>query len=101
MSLEKFIENIRKCKKEGKPKIDNVELTKCWDEWEREDPNFGKIGNKGGFTLSWGGYIGCGQFSFIMENDGSVTCDNECMDRETVREALLKFLESVELRDKG
>lgn len=69
----------------------SVELYETWTEHER---------NKGGFRLSWmckdmspfG--AGWGTVTFFNDLDGKLICDNERMDEEFVKQALLFFVQN-------
>ena len=49
-------------------------------------------------TLQWCSDKGFGNFTFYEEN-GKLICDNECMDRESVKDALMFLGDNCILKD--
>ena len=84
------------------------EMTRAWSPWSSKD---GKNGNHGGFELSWGVKdFGFGTLTFRIkggkrneetdELEGTTChCDNEMMDKNFIRQALVKFVDSIILDD--
>lgn len=67
--------------------INKTELKQVWGEYEN---------NKGGFTIGWYSEdIGFGELTFVIENDGTLRCDNECMRDESCIKILKHFFESA------
>jgi hypothetical protein len=71
-----------------------VKLENAWSflEFKQEESK-----NKVGFCLSWKCHetspfgIGCGEITFYVGNDEILRCENECMSKEFVEQALLFF----------
>lgn len=62
----------------------NVTGFETWDENSRTD---------GGIRLFWEADCGFGTFDIYKRKDGTWACDDECMGRENVKQALELFLE--------
>ena len=57
--------------------------------------------NEGGFKLKWTSDSGFGEFSFFKKKGKDKwICDNEMMDKESVKSVLLKFLDEVDFKYK-
>ena len=53
---------------------------------------------RNGFVLGWSGDRGHGEYTFTRNGD-KFTCDNECTNRESVREVLAAFADYFHLED--
>ena len=57
-------------------------------------------GNDGGFVVSYGAKgFGFGNVSFVIKKDGSLVCDSEREDRETVKYILNCLVDRAEFKD--
>lgn len=56
--------------------------------------------NDGGFILKWAAKnVGFGELAFYKK-DNKTICDNECMDRNFINQAIQYWLNSIEYKDK-
>jgi len=66
-------------------------LSDCWGPYKK---------NKGGFMVSWGiDNFGFGTTTFCIQNDGTLTCDNECCSREFVDRVLTELAKRATFKD--
>lgn len=57
-------------------------------------------GNNGGFIIQYGvKKFGFGEITFVIEKDGTLTCDTESCSREFAQLALNELLKRAKLRD--
>ena len=80
---------------DGKPLIEK-ELSYCVLDATWPEHN----GNLGGFRVAYGAKgFGFGNITFVINKDGSLTCDNERENRETVKYILSCLVDRAEFRD--
>ena len=71
-----------------------VRLENAWGKW-RKIRDGKKIGNDGGFCLSWGTVsAGFGELTFYLLGN-KLYCDSECLGKEFVRKVLDKFMSDL------
>lgn len=77
-------------------RVDNMEYSYCvlgatWGPHK---------GNNGGFIIQYGiKNFGFGEVTFVIEKDGSLTCDTETCPRAFVERCLMELLKRAKLRD--
>ena len=75
-------------------------LGSCWGPWERKDKDGKLIGNNGGFIIQYGAKnFGFGEITFIIEKDGTLTCDTETGPRAMAERCLIEMSKRARLRD--
>lgn len=56
--------------------------------------------NKGGFIIQYGANgFGFGTVTFVIKEDGSLYCDNELLDRKTIKYILSNLVDRAEFQD--
>jgi len=72
----------------NEPEFLELEMTN-WGEWHKEE-----FGNKGGINLQWSAKgIGCGHITMIIDNDGKLVLETECMSKNFVKKAFCALID--------